>query len=164
MNDAEPSMLPDSEYDVVIIGGVSALKLTEKGYRVAFLEAGRRFRDDDFPENSWHLRSFLFAPRLRCFGIFRMSLARNAFILPGAGVVGGSPVYAQTLYVPGEAFYKGKQWDISRIGRRNWHRSTTRRGVCSALPTRECRLMLPAGPHRPLVSKSCLRLAPRILA
>ena len=105
----------DDEYDVVIIGSgfggsVSALRLTEKGYRVAILEAGRRFRDEDFPQNSWHLRSFLFAPRLRCFGIFRMSLVRNAFILSGAGVGGGSLVYAQTLYVPGEQFYKGPQW------------------------------------------------------
>ena len=104
-----------NEFDVVIIGSgfggsVSALRLTEKGYRVAVLEAGRRFRDEDFPKNSWHLRSFLFAPRLRCFGIFRMSLVRNAFILSGAGVGGGSLVYAQTLYMPGESFYRGAQW------------------------------------------------------
>ena len=105
----------DDEYDVVVIGSgfggsVSALRLTEKGYRVAVLEAGRRFRDEDFPKNSWHFRSFLFAPWLCCFGIFRMSLVRNVFILSGAGVGGGSLVYAQTLYVPGEAFYKGAQW------------------------------------------------------
>ncbi len=102
-------------FDVVIIGSgfggsIPALRLTEKGYRVAVLEAGRRFRDEDFPKNSWHLRSFLFAPAFRCFGIFRMSLVRNAFILSGAGVGGGSLVYAQTLYVPGEPFYKGAQW------------------------------------------------------
>src|SRR5512146_1444714 len=108
-------MPQDDEYDVAIIGSgfggsVSALRLTEKGYRVAVLEAGRRFRDEDFPQNSWHLRSFLFAPRLRCFGIFRMSLVRNAFILSGAGVGGGSLVYAQTLYLPGEQFYRGPQW------------------------------------------------------
>src|SRR5512146_1433275 len=112
---ADRSISREDEYDVVIIGSgfggsVSALRLTEKGYRVAVLEAGRRFRDEDFPKNSWHLRSFLFAPWLRCFGIFRMSLVRNAFILSGAGVGGGSLVYAQTLYVPGETFYKGAQW------------------------------------------------------
>jgi cholesterol oxidase len=114
-NKSVPSPGEDDEYDVVIIGSgfggsVSALRLTEKEYRVAVLEAGRRFRDQDFPKNSWHLRSFLFAPWLRCFGIFRMSLVRNAFILSGAGVGGGSLVYAQTLYVPGEPFYKGSQW------------------------------------------------------
>ena len=106
---------PDNDFDVIIIGSgfggsVPALRLTEKGYRVAVLEAGRRFRDEDFPENSWHLRSFLFAPVMRCFGIFRMSLVRNAFILSGAGVGGGSLVYAQTLYLPAEAFYKSAQW------------------------------------------------------
>ncbi len=109
------SVPSSDDYDVVIVGSgfggsVPALRLTEKGYRVAVLEAGRRFQDQDFPASSWHLRSFLFAPALRCFGIFRMSLVRNAFILSGAGVGGGSLVYAQTLYVPGEAFYKGAQW------------------------------------------------------
>lgn len=108
-------MQGDNEFDVVIIGSgfggsVSALRLTEKGYRVAVLEAGARFQDVDFPKNSWHLRSFLFSPWLRCFGIFRMSLVKNAFILSGAGVGGGSLVYAQTLYVPGAQFYNAEQW------------------------------------------------------
>lgn len=43
------------DYDVVIIGSgfggsVSALRLTEKGYRVAVLEAGRRFDEKTFPK------------------------------------------------------------------------------------------------------------------
>jgi cholesterol oxidase len=105
---------PES-YDVVVIGSgfggsVSALRLTEKGYRVAVLEAGRRFDETTLPKTSWRLRSFLWAPALRCFGIFRMSLVRNAFILSGAGVGGGSLVYAQTLYEPGERFYSDRQW------------------------------------------------------
>ena len=42
-----------ADYDVLIIGSgfggsVSALRLTEKGYRVGVLEAGRRFADDEF--------------------------------------------------------------------------------------------------------------------
>jgi choline dehydrogenase-like flavoprotein len=41
------------DYDVLVIGSgfggsVSALRLTEKGYRVGVLEAGRRFADDEF--------------------------------------------------------------------------------------------------------------------
>lgn len=40
------------EYDYVIVGSgfggsVSALRLAQKGYRVAVLEAGRRFADDE---------------------------------------------------------------------------------------------------------------------
>ncbi len=57
----------EPDYDVVIIGSgfggsVSALRLTEKGYRVAVLEAGRRFADHEFAKTSWRLREFLWAP------------------------------------------------------------------------------------------------------
>ena len=43
----------DSHFDVLIIGSgfggsVTALRLTEKGYRVGVIEAGRRFTDDQF--------------------------------------------------------------------------------------------------------------------
>ncbi|HEX2915377.1 MAG TPA: GMC family oxidoreductase [Chloroflexia bacterium] len=105
----------DDSYDVIIIGSgfggsASALRLTEKGYRVAVLEAGRRFNDDTMPKNSWHLPSFLWAPRLGCFGIQRISLLKDALILSGAGVGGGSLVYANTLYEAPPAFYKDPQW------------------------------------------------------
>jgi cholesterol oxidase len=58
-------MRPD--YDVLIIGSgfggsVSALRLTEKGYRVGVLEAGRRYADADFAKHSWPLRDFRGAP------------------------------------------------------------------------------------------------------
>ena len=105
----------DTDYDVVIIGSgfggsVSALRLTEKGYRVAVLEAGRRFADDDFAKTSWRLRDFVWAPALGCFGIQRIHLLRNALILAGAGVGGGSLNYANTLYVPPDPFFNDKQW------------------------------------------------------
>lgn len=103
------------DFDVLIIGSgfggsVSALRLTEKGYRVGVLEAGRRFADDELPKTSWNLRRFLWAPRLGCFGIQRISLLRNVLILAGAGVGGGSLVYANTLYEPLAPFYDDAQW------------------------------------------------------
>jgi cholesterol oxidase len=106
-------MQPD--YDVLIIGSgfggsVSALRLTEKGYRVGVLEAGRRFADKEFAKTSWNLRKFLWAPRFGCFGIQRIHLLRNVLILAGAGVGGGSLNYANTLYVPREPFFKDPQW------------------------------------------------------
>jgi choline dehydrogenase-like flavoprotein len=45
-------------------GSVSALRLSEKGYKVGVLECGRRFRDEDFAESTWHLGRFLRAPVL----------------------------------------------------------------------------------------------------
>jgi cholesterol oxidase len=102
--------------DVLVIGSgfggsVSALRLTEKGYRVGVLEAGRRFEDTDYPRTSWDLRKFLWAPRIGCMGIQRIHLLRNVIILAGAGVGGGSLVYANTLYRPkSDAFYHDRQW------------------------------------------------------
>ncbi|MDT5065316.1 MAG: cholesterol oxidase [Mycobacterium sp.] len=103
------------DYDVLIIGSgfggsVSALRLTEKGYRVGVLEAGRRFADEDFAKTSWNLRKFLWMPKLGMYGIQRIHLLRNVMILAGAGVGGGSLNYANTLYVPPEPFFADPQW------------------------------------------------------
>jgi cholesterol oxidase len=102
-------------YDVVVVGSgfggsVAALRLTEKGYRVAVLEAGRRFSDDEFPKTTWDVRNYLWAPRLGCYGIQRIHLLRNVMILAGAGVGGGSLVYANTLYRPLKPFFTDRQW------------------------------------------------------
>lgn len=103
------------DFDVLIIGSgfggsTTALRLTEKGYTVGVLEAGRRFADHDFAKTSWRLRDFVWAPALGCFGIQRIHLLRNALILAGAGVGGGSLNYANTLYVPPDPFFNDKQW------------------------------------------------------
>ena len=101
--------------DVVIVGSgfggsVAALRLSEKGYRVRVLEAGRRFEDDDFARTSWDVRRYLWAPRLGCFGVQRIHRLPHVMILAGAGVGGGSLNYANTLYEPGAAFFADRQW------------------------------------------------------
>ena len=106
---------PERDYDVIVVGSgfggsVTALRLTEKGYRVGVLEAGRRFADHEFPATSWQLRDYLWAPWARCFGIFRATPLRDVLVLSGAGVGGGSLVYANTLYRPPRAFYDDPQW------------------------------------------------------
>src|SRR5699024_10109220 len=82
----------------------------EKGYRVAVLEAGQRFADEDFAKTSWDLRNYLWAPRLGCYGIQRVHMLSDVMVLAGAGVGGGSLVYANTLYRPLRAFYNDPQW------------------------------------------------------
>jgi cholesterol oxidase len=79
------------DHDIVVVGSgfggsVSALRLTEKGYRVVVLEAGRRFADDEFARTSWDVRRFLWAPRLGCFGIQRIHRLPHVTVLAGAGV------------------------------------------------------------------------------
>ncbi|MGP3927062.1 GMC oxidoreductase [Streptomyces sp. 8N616] len=103
------------DYDVIVVGSgfggsVAALRLTEKGYRVGVLEAGRRFTRDTLPKNSWDVRNFLWAPALGLYGIQRIHLLNNVMILAGAGVGGGSLNYANTLYVPPKAFFEDRQW------------------------------------------------------
>ncbi len=105
----------EHDYDVVVVGSgfggsVSALRLAEKGYRVLVLEAGRRFADDEFARTSWDLRRWLWAPWLGCYGIQRLHRLPDVTVLAGAGVGGGSLVYANTLYRPDEAFYDDPQW------------------------------------------------------
>lgn len=103
------------DYDVVVIGSgfggsVSALRLTEKGYRVGVLEAGRRFADHEFARTSWHVRDYLFAPLLGCTGILRITPFPDVMVVTGAGVGGGSLGYGNTLYEPPDAFFSDRQW------------------------------------------------------
>lgn len=104
------------DYDVLVIGsgfggGVTSLRLSEKGYRVGVLEAGRSYeRPEDLPETSMDARNFLWMPKLAMKGIFRISLLRNVLIFSGSGVGGGSLTYANTLYRPLSPFYTDRQW------------------------------------------------------
>ncbi|MDI3405514.1 GMC family oxidoreductase [Streptomyces cavernicola] len=103
------------DYDVLVVGSgfggsVTALRLTEKGYRVGVLEAGRRFTRAELPKNSWDLKNYLWAPALGLYGIQRIHLLGNVMVLAGAGVGGGSLNYANTLYVPPEPFFNDPQW------------------------------------------------------
>lgn len=109
------SSAPATDYDVLVIGSgfggsVSALRLAEKGYRVGVLEAGRRFADSEFAKTSWRIRDYLWAPQLGCFGIQRIHRLNDVIVLAGAGVGGGSLVYANTLYVPGAGYFEDPHW------------------------------------------------------
>ena len=93
------------DFDYIVIGSgfggsVSAMRLAEKGYSVAVIERGKRWRTADFPKTNWNIRKYLWAPIARCFGIQAITLLRDVMILHGCGVGGGSLVYANTLLVP----------------------------------------------------------------
>ena len=111
----------DQRFDVAVIGSgfggsVAALRLSEKGYKVLVIESGARFEDKDFAKNSFDLKKFLFFPKLGLKGIQRIDLLKNVLVMSGAGVGGGSLVYANTLYRPPQKFFTTGSWkDIA-----NW--------------------------------------------
>lgn len=103
------------DYDYIIVGSgfggsVSAMRLTEKGYRVLVIEKGRRWKPEAFPETNWNLRRWLWLPMFRFRGIFKMTIMRHVGILSGVGVGGGSLMYANTLPRPRETFFKSGSW------------------------------------------------------
>lgn len=103
------------DYDYIIIGSgfggsVSALRLSEKGYKVLVFEKGKWYKAEDFPKTNWNIKRWLWIPFLRCFGIMKISLFRHITILSGVGVGGGSLVYANTLPVPKSKFFNSGSW------------------------------------------------------
>ena len=103
------------QYDWIIIGSgfggsVSALRLSQKGYKVLVIEAGHRYADDEYAKSTWDLKRFLWAPTLGLRGILELSPFKDIFIASGAAVGGGSTVYANTLYRAKPAFFTNAQW------------------------------------------------------
>ena len=108
-------MINETTNDVIVVGSgfggsVTALRLVEKGYRVTVLEAGKRFTPATLPKTSWDLRAFLWLPRFGLTGMQRITFLKDVVILSGAGVGGGSLVYANTLYTPPPPFFQDAQW------------------------------------------------------
>jgi cholesterol oxidase len=103
------------DFDYIIVGSgfggsVSALRLTEKGYKVLVVEKGRWYHQNDFARTNWNLPKWLWIPSIRLFGIMKLTIFRHAAILSGTGVGGGSLVYANTLPMPKSAFYRSGSW------------------------------------------------------
>ena len=102
-------------YDYIIIGSgfggsVSALRLSEKGYKVLVVEKGKWYRPEDFAKTNWQFAKWLWLPSLRWFGIMKITIFRHVGIVSGTGVGGGSLVYANTLPVPKTTFFRSGSW------------------------------------------------------
>ena len=106
---------PILKYDFVIIGSgfggsVSALRLSEKGYKVLVIEKGKWWKPKEFPKNNWDIKNWLYEPKLGLNGFFKMTFLNHVTVLSGVGVGGGSLTYANTLPIPQKAFYNNGSW------------------------------------------------------
>ena len=107
--------MSSAHYDVIVIGSgfggsVAAFRAAEKGYRVAVMESGKRWPDDEIPKTQWDLAHFLWMPGAELYGVQRIEYLDDVLILSGAGVGGGSHVYANTMYVPPKQFFDAVEW------------------------------------------------------
>ncbi len=126
------------DFDFVVIGSgfggsVSALRLTEKGYRVAVIEMGRRWPAPSFPRTSWSIHRWFWRPRLGLRGFFNMRFFRHATIFHGCAVGGGSITYAATLLPAPDQVWQAASWsglaDWKVEMPRHYHTATAMLGV-----------------------------------
>ena len=108
------------DYDYIVIGSgfggsVAALRLAEKGYKVAVIEQGKRYRSKEFPKTNWNFRKYFWIPKIGFYGIQALTLLKDVFILHGTGVGGGSLVYANNLLIPPDEAFDNPAW-----GGRDW--------------------------------------------
>ncbi|MGH8492254.1 MAG: GMC oxidoreductase [Moraxellaceae bacterium] len=103
------------DYDIIVVGSgfggsVSALRLAEKGWKVAVLEMGRRLTPVDFEQAATNQKKLAWAPALGLKGFFAQEVFQHVALLRGIGVGGGSNVYGAVLLQPKENFYRDPAW------------------------------------------------------
>src|SRR5450759_2706645 len=72
----------DLDFDFIVIGSgfggsVTAHRLTEKGYRVAVMEMGRRWTPENMPSTNWLIWRWLWRPRLALRGFLNMEFFKH---------------------------------------------------------------------------------------
>lgn len=103
------------DFDYIVIGSgfggsVSALRLTEKGYRVGVMEMGQRWNAGNLPKTNWSFAKWLWIPQVGLRGFFNISLFKRIIVLHGNAVGGGSITYASVLLVPPDRVWEQGSW------------------------------------------------------
>jgi cholesterol oxidase len=103
------------DFDYIVVGSgfggsVTALRLVEKGYRVAVMEMGRRWKPENLPKTSWEMHRWFWRPSLALRGFFNMRFFRHVTIMHGCAVGGGSITYACTMLRPPDKVWDSGSW------------------------------------------------------
>lgn len=105
----------DFDTDFLVIGSgfggsVSALRLTEKGYRVIIAEQGSYITPENMPRSIRQYKQFLWFAPLKYRGFFSIALFKHMMVLHGNAVGGGSITYANTLLIPKSIVWQQGSW------------------------------------------------------
>jgi cholesterol oxidase len=105
------------DFDLIVIGSgfggsVTALRLSEKGYKVAVMEMGRRWTPENLPRTNWSIRRYFWRPGLAMHGFFSMRFFRHVTIVHGCAVGGGSITYGSTLLRPPDNVWDNGSWGL----------------------------------------------------
>lgn len=102
-------------YDAIVVGsgfggGIAACRLAEQGFSVCVLERGRRFGPGDYPDRLAQFPHALWHPRRNPGGMFDVRIMRDVAVVTGAGVGGGSLVYANVQLRAPDAIFDDPAW------------------------------------------------------
>lgn len=113
------------DFDCIVIGSgfggaVSALRLAEKGYKVAVIERGRRLQQADIEAGAKQVSKLMWAPGLGLRGYFTQWIFRDVAVVGGVAVGGGSTVFAGVLLRPPSTTFAAAAWPRAEA---DWQRA-----------------------------------------